>query len=95
MIKNSNDLGEHIFSFATISDTHVNHGEEISNSAFAVNKRANRRFRSIIADLSRRDISFVIHLGDLVHPVPDAGILYTQAAEAYREIEANLNVPIS
>jgi predicted phosphodiesterase len=95
MIRSGNDLGEHLFSFAVISDTHINHGEEITNSAFAVNARANRRFRHIIADLRRRDISFVIHLGDLVHPVPETGVLYAQAAEAYRAIESDLNVPIN
>jgi len=56
--------------------------------------RANRRFRHVIADINQRDVEFVIHLGDLVHPVPDVGPLYKEAATAYHAIVSNLKVPI-
>lgn len=88
-------MGAHLFTFAVISDTHVNPDEDSCNSPFPVNGRANRRFRHVIADLNRRDIDFVIHLGDLVHPVPETGALYARAAQAYRAIESELRVPIS
>lgn len=88
------DLGRELFSFAVISDTHVNPDDDTCNSPFPVNARANRRFRHVVADLNQRDIEFVVHLGDLVHPVPESGALYAQAAEAYRQIVADLKVPI-
>lgn len=94
MIRDSGELGSLLFRFATISDTHVNPSEDRCNSPFPVNARANRRFRHVVADLRQRDIAFVLHLGDLVHPVPDTGALYREAAQAYRDIASGLNVPI-
>ncbi len=94
MIREPNDLGPHLYDFAVISDTHVNPDETTCNSPFPVNARANARFRHVIADLNQRDVSFVVHLGDLLHPVPDTGPLYAQAAATYREIEQDLKVPI-
>ena len=94
MIRKTNDLGRKLYSFAVISDTHVNPDENVCNSPFPVNARANRRFRHLIGDLNRRNITFVMHLGDLLHPVPETGALYAQAANAYREIVSELSVPI-
>lgn len=88
------DLGIRKFAFAVISDTHVNPDGDNCNSPFPVNARANRRFRHLVADLNQRDIDFVIHLGDLVHPVPATGTLYAQAAKAYKKIVAGLKIPI-
>ncbi|MEM6761082.1 MAG: metallophosphoesterase [Pseudomonadota bacterium] len=82
------------FRFAVISDTHVNPDEDTCNAPFPVNSRANRRLRHVIADLNRRDIDFVVHLGDLLHPVPETGPLYVAAAAAYRALVADLAVPI-
>lgn len=89
-----NSLGNKIFTFAVISDTHVNSEEDSCNSPFPVNARANARFRYVVADLNRRAVDFVMHLGDVVHPVPETGALYGQAAEAYRDIVADLKMPI-
>lgn len=88
------ELGEKVGCFAVISDTHVNPDENHCNSPFPVNARANPRFRHVVAELNQRQIDFVVHLGDLVHPVPDAVDLYGQAAEAYRQIASDLDVPI-
>jgi len=87
-------LGDKLFRFAVISDTHVNPSETECNSPFPVNARANRRFRHVIRDLNQRDLSFVIHLGDLVHPVPSSGAAYQRAADAYHQIAAELQVPM-
>ncbi len=88
------DLGEKKFTFAVISDTHVNPDDDQCNSPFPVNARANRRFRHVVADLNSRNIDFVVHLGDLVHPVPGSGELFAEAAAAYKTIVADLKVPI-
>ncbi len=79
-------MGDHLFSFAVISDTHVNADEDACNSPYEVNAHANARFRHVARDLHQRDIDFVIHLGDHVHPVPETGAIYGQAADAYRTI---------
>ncbi|MEW2918481.1 metallophosphoesterase [Ruegeria sp. ANG10] len=87
-------LGRFVYSFAVISDTHVNPDEDRCNSPFPVNARANRRFRYVVADINRREVDFVVHLGDLLHPVPETGELFAQAAEAYRAIVSDLTMPI-
>ncbi|MFA3918703.1 metallophosphoesterase family protein [Ruegeria hyattellae] len=91
---NAPGLGRFEYSFAVISDTHVNPDEDSCNSPFPVNARANRRFRFVVADINRREVDFVIHLGDLLHPVPETGELYAHAANAYRKIVSDLSVPI-
>lgn len=75
-----------LFSFAVISDTHINADEDTCNSPYEVNAHANARFRHVARDLHQRDVDFVIHLGDHVHPVPETGAIYSQAADAYRAI---------
>ena len=87
-------LGLKLFSFAVISDTHINPDEEDCNSPFPVNKRANRRFRYVVQDVNKRYVDFVVHLGDLLHPVPESGQPYHQAAEKYRQIVQDLKAPI-
>ncbi|MFN3210784.1 MAG: metallophosphoesterase family protein [Roseovarius sp.] len=90
----TNELGARKFAFAVISDTHVNPDDDLCNSPFPVNARANRRFRHVIADLNTRKIEFVVHLGDLIHPVPSSGAPYAKAAQAFKEIAADLRVPL-
>lgn len=94
LIREPGDLGRRLFAFAVISDTHVNADDDSSNAPYAVNARSNRRFRHVVADLNQRDMEFVVHLGDLVHPVPETGALYSRAAATYREIASELKVPI-
>lgn len=88
------ELGDKLFSFAVISDTHVNADENYCDSPFPVNARANKRFRHAIADINQREVEFVVHLGDLLHPVPKNIDLYRKAANAYRVIASDLNVPM-
>jgi predicted phosphodiesterase len=88
------NLGEHLFTYAVVTDTHVNFGERDCNSEFEVNKRANARLRHVIGDLNRRELAFVVHLGDVVHPVPALSDLYERAAERFREEVADLRHPL-
>ena len=87
-------LGDGLFSFAVITDTHVNFGETECNSEFEINKRANGRLRYVIYDLNRYNLAFVIHLGDVVHPVPALGNLYEQAASRFHAEINQLRHPI-
>lgn len=91
---NPENLGSHIQTFAVISDSHVNADEDKCNSPFLANQRSNPRFRYVIHELNQQPIDFAIHLGDLVHPVPDTGDAYSNAAKAYGNIVKDLNVPI-
>lgn len=86
-------LGARRFSFAVVTDTHLNRADDDSNSPFDVNRRANNRLRCVINDLNRRDLSFVIHLGDVVHPVPSMEDLYAESAARFFEQMAALNHP--
>ena len=90
----STDLGEYQFSYAVITDTHVNFGEMESNSEFEINQRANGRLRHVIQDLNRRDLEFVVHLGDIVHPVPAVRDRYKIAAELFHEQVLDLRHPL-
>lgn len=87
-------LGNRLFTFAVVTDTHVNFGETECNSEFEINKRANGRMRHVVRDLNRRDLAFIIHLGDVVHPVPALPELYEQAAERFKEQVADLRHPL-
>ncbi|MEK9673878.1 MAG: hypothetical protein VW268_15480, partial [Rhodospirillaceae bacterium] len=81
----SQDLGAHLFTYAVITDTHLNQGETKCNSPFQVNKMANGRMRHVVRDLNARDVDFVLHLGDLLHPVPAIPRLYERAAKRFKE----------
>ncbi len=84
------DPGKRLFSFAVVTDTHLNEAEDACNSPFAVNALANRRLRHVVNDLNRRDLAFVVNVGDLLHPVPALPELYDRAAARYLEQSAAL-----
>lgn len=88
------DRGRRLFSYAVVSDTHLNPGDAGSNSPFAVNRRANNRLRYVVEDLNRRDVELVIHLGDIVHPVPSMPDLYAQSARRFFEQTRALRHPL-
>jgi len=82
--------GRRIFTFAVIADTHLNQGEVECNSPFDVNRLANGRMRHIVRELNQYDVDFVVHLGDLIHPVPAVENLYLRAARRFKEQVADL-----
>ena len=88
------DLGIRLFSYAVIADTHLNQGEAECNSPFAVNKLANARMRHVVGDLNQRELEFVIHLGDLLHPVPAIPHPYARAAALFNQQIRELQHPI-
>ncbi|WP_372570701.1 metallophosphoesterase family protein [Ruegeria jejuensis] len=87
-------LGAKLGCFALISDTHVNPTDDSCNSPFPVNQRANWRFRHVVRELNQQPAKFVIHAGDLLHPVPETRAAYVQAAREYRTIASELTVPL-
>ncbi|MCW5575126.1 MAG: metallophosphoesterase [Burkholderiales bacterium] len=88
---NKNNLGKHLFRFVVIADTHCNQEENRSASPFAVNALANTRARHVISEINQLSPSFVIHLGDLVHPVPELPS-FLPAVEQFKLLTRELNV---
>ncbi|MDK3021288.1 metallophosphoesterase [Cupriavidus taiwanensis] len=85
--------GKPKFRFVVIADTHVNQAEDKASSFFELNRLANERARKAIHEAKRYNPSFVIHLGDIVHPIPShAG--FHEAAENYRQMAAVLECPV-
>lgn len=87
--------GRLLFSFFVIADTHVNEGENASTSPYRTNLEANPRARQVFAELAaaRPRARFVVHLGDMVHPVP-ALSEHKAAIEQFRSLASLLDVPL-
>jgi hypothetical protein len=87
--------GKKLFTFAVLADTHVNEAENRSASPFETNARANGRARYVLAEIAALDPApeFVVHLGDIVHPMPGLPV-FGEAARRFKEIAAPLRVPL-
>ena len=86
-------LGEHLFTFAVISDSHVNEAEDRSASPFASNRLANGRFRYVVESVNRRGPAFTVHLGDMGNPLPELST-YAAAAANFQAIAGGLESPL-
>jgi predicted phosphodiesterase len=82
-----------LFSFAVIADTHVNPDDGQSSSPWQANRLANWRARSVVAQLNALKPDFVVHLGDMVHPVPSQGA-YVTAAQRFHSLFSELQMPL-
>lgn len=84
-----------LFSFVVVADTHVNESETASSSPFAANRLANARSRFVFQSIARMRPRprFVIHLGDIVHPVPGLPS-FDEAVARFKEIASVLDVPL-
>ena len=87
------ELGQRLFRFAVIADTHVNPEDGRSSSPFATNALANERARYAIAEINRHEPAFVVHVGDLVHPVPELPSFEPSCAR-FKELAAGLRAPL-
>lgn len=87
-------LGALLFRFALVADTHVNESERRSTSHYATNGMANGRARHVIASVARTSPApaFALHLGDIVHPVPELPT-FGPAVAIFREMAASLPFP--
>ena len=85
--------GEHLFTFAVIADTHLNQKEDYSSSPYPCNALANARTRRVIAELNQLKPEFVVHLGDIVNPVPELPT-YEDAAGHFKTLVADLEAPL-
>lgn len=60
-----------LFTFAIVGDTHVKPVSGDQSAPWKVNEKATARARFIAREMARYEPQFIIHLGDLVHPVPE------------------------
>ena len=82
-----------LFTFAVVADTHVNAEEGQSSSPWEANRLANQRARAVADRIELLGPEFVIHLGDMVHPVPSQPG-YRKAAKQFIEAFSPLNRPL-
>jgi hypothetical protein len=87
--------GRRLFSFAVVADTHVNEAEDRTHSPFATNALANGRARHVLHEIAALEPApaFLVHLGDIVHPVPSLPA-YAEAVARYKSIAEVLRMPV-
>lgn len=85
--------GKPLFTFAIIADTHINPVDGQSGSPWPSNALANERARWAMTALATDAPDFVLHLGDMVHPIPEQPD-YAAAVERFRSITAKLQMPL-
>lgn len=87
--------GEPLFSFVVVADTHINEQDGVSASPYETNRLANDRARHVFQDIAAMDPPprFVVHLGDIVNPVPSLPTFHDAVAR-YREIAEPVSVPV-
>jgi len=85
MEKDQNLNANTLFSFGIITDTHVRAPQGDSSSPYPVNDLANERARYAVNLLTAQQADFVVHLGDMVHPLPSMSA-YDDACKEALEI---------
>jgi len=87
--------GDHLFTFAVIADTHVTEAEARAISGFDVDtvKLGAARSRYVVERLNSLKPDFVVHLGDIVHPVPGSPA-YEDSAERFHGLYNKLDCPL-
>ena len=85
--------GKYLFTFAVIADTHINQKEDYSSSSYPCNALANARTRRVVGELNQIAPKFVMHLGDMINPVPELAT-YADAAGHFKSIMADLQPPL-
>jgi len=88
-------LGRRLFQFALVADTHVNERDGHSSSPYEANARANARARHVFASIAQLEPqpAFVMHLGDIVHPVPELPG-FVPAVEQFKALSAVTRCPL-
>jgi len=81
-----------LFRFAIISDTHIRPSGE-SSSPWKTNLMTNDRARWIARKVDSYDPDLVVHLGDIVHPVPHLPT-YGSASDVANQIMEGIRAPV-
>ena len=72
------------FTIAILTDTHIRAPGGDQSSPFPVNTRANARARYAVEVIRAEERAFTVHLGDVVHPLPQMAAYADAADEAHR-----------
>jgi 3',5'-cyclic AMP phosphodiesterase CpdA len=78
-----------------MADTHVNERDDTSSSPYETNRAANDRARHVFRDIAAMDPqpAFILHLGDIVHPVPSLPT-FQEAVTQFKAIAAQATAPL-
>lgn len=82
-----------LFRFAVIADSHVNPSDSDLISPYESHRLTNERLTHTIAALNDFAPAFTVHVGDMVHPVPEA-VSYPQAVARFKASMAALRNPV-
>ncbi|MFA5488251.1 MAG: metallophosphoesterase [Candidimonas sp.] len=87
--------GKKRFSFVVVADTHINQDEHSSSSPYVTNTMANSRARQVFLEIAAmpEQPKFVIHLGDIVNPVPSLPT-FDVAVAHFKDIIKPVKVPV-
>ncbi len=87
--------GQRLFTFAVIADTHVTETEARAISGFDIDtvKLGTARSRYVIDRLNSLKPDFVVHLGDIVHPVPGTPA-HEESADRFHRLYEKLDCPL-
>ena len=86
-------LGERLFTFAIVTDTHVNPRDDFTEAPWPSFAEANGRAMRAVENINSASPAFVVHLGDQVNPTP-ALPGYQDAVRRFQEIFGALNAPL-
>ncbi len=78
------------FTFCLLADTHINSGPELVTEDYL--RGVNKRVEWVIDDIRRLRPSFVIHLGDIIQPVPGSPER-ARAISVAKRVMSGLTVP--
>lgn len=81
-----------VFRYAILSDTHIRPRDE-SSSPWKTNLLANERARWVAHSINQENPDMVIHLGDIVHPVPHLAT-HGSASGVAREIMGEIDASV-
>ena len=87
--------GSPLFTFVVVADTHVNEDERMSTSPYEANHLSNPRARHVFTEIAamRPAPRFVVHLGDIVHPMPSLPEFHDAVAH-FKSIASRLPMPL-
>ena len=81
-----------LFQFAVISDSHIRLQEGVEEGGYASNRLTIERANYVAQCVNALQPHFVVHLGDLVHPIPTLSI-HEEAVEKAAKIFAQIEAP--
>lgn len=81
-----------LFQFALIADSHLNPADAGNTSPWQTNHMANQRNAVVVEAINRLNPAFTIHVGDVVHPLPNTS-QYDDACEYALDLYRRLKAP--